>query len=212
MRQEGLPRHGITQPPPPAPLWDGQTADDTPQPARNALSPGAALLGCGCGFVPALVGMWLLLAGTTAAVTGREAGPAASAGLICAAGLLGAAVGVRLAWSRPGRRGLLAVAVLAAVGAAVWLTRPGCFSWSNYDRIAAGMSREQVAALLGSPGQVVEHVPGWAVKRPDAPPGENGFVWGDTYVVWCPGWGCDVIYVGFSGGRVVSKWYWEHPL
>ena len=116
----------------------------------------------------------------------------------------------------PRRRWVIASAVaLLAVAAGLlyaWTERTGCFSYSNYQRIQAGMSREQVAELLGSPGEETKNIPGVPpyVRLPGAPPGWRGAVWGDTFVHWQDG--SRDIYVGFSEGRVTSKDYWEPSL
>jgi hypothetical protein len=93
-----------------------------------------------------------------------------------------------------------------------WADRPGSFSHSNYQRIENGMSREQVAELLGSPGEETKTIPGFPayVHLPGAPPGWTGVVWGDTFVHWQSG--SRDIYVGFFEGRVSSKHYWEPSL
>jgi hypothetical protein len=103
--------------------------------------------------------------------------------------------------------------VLAAVGLLyAWVNRQGCFSYSNYQRIQNGMNREQVAALLGSPGEETKSIPEFPayVQLPGAPPGWTGVVWGDKFVHWQSG--NREIYVGFAEGRVTSKHYWEPSL
>lgn len=91
----------------------------------------------------------------------------------------------------------------------VWWYWPGCFSHANFDRIQPGMSREQVAELLGSPGEVTKSIPHHPpfVQNPGYPPGWTGAVWGDTYVHWQDGY--RVIYVGFAEEQVASKYFWE---
>jgi hypothetical protein len=102
--------------------------------------------------------------------------------------------------------------LIAAATLVAWVYRPGCFSQANYERIQVGMSREQVAELLGSLGEETKNIPGYPsyVRLPGAPPGWTGVVWGDTFVHWRDGH-CD-IYVGFAEGRVTSKHYWEPSL
>ena len=94
-----------------------------------------------------------------------------------------------------------------AVALSFWLGRTGVVSRFNYDRIQVGMSREQVEALLGSPGTEVKSIPGVQpdMQAPGAPPGWTGVVWGDTYLYWESG--PDQIWVGLSQGRVVSRFY-----
>jgi hypothetical protein len=106
----------------------------------------------------------------------------------------------------------VALLLIAAGALTAWIYWPGCFSYANYQRIQVGMSREQVAELLGSPGEETESIPGHPpyVHLPGAPPGWTGVVWGDTFVHWEDG-GRD-IYVGFAEGRVTSKFYWEPSL
>jgi hypothetical protein len=107
---------------------------------------------------------------------------------------------------------IASVALLAVVGLYAWVNWPGRFSYSNYERIEVGMSRERVAELLGSPGEETKTIPGFPryVFRPGAPPGWTGVVWGDTFVHWQDG--NRDIYVGLSEGRVASKYYWEPSL
>lgn len=103
--------------------------------------------------------------------------------------------------------------LLAAVGVVTaWWYWPGCFSYANYGRIQPNMSREQVAELLGSPGEVVESIPHHPpyVQKPGYPPGWTGAVWGDTFVHWQDG--NRDIYVGFVEGRATSKHFWEPSL
>lgn len=115
-----------------------------------------------------------------------------------------------------GRRwsGLTAVILLLVAAGALtaWWYWPGCFSHANYDRIQSGMSREQVAKLLGSPGEETKSIPGHPpyVQKPGYPPGWTGVVWGDTFIHWQDGY--RDIYVGFVEGRVASKWYYEPSL
>lgn len=109
---------------------------------------------------------------------------------------------------------LVVVALLLAAGGALtaWVYPPGCISHANYERIRAGMSREQVVELLGSPGEVSKSIPHWPpyIHEPGYPPGWTGVVWGDTFVHWQEGH--RDIYVGFAGGRVTSEWYKEPSL
>lgn len=112
------------------------------------------------------------------------------------------------------RRGYLSAAagLLIALGAlAAWVYWPGCFSNANYERIQVGMSREQVAKLLGSPGEETKSIRGYPsyVHLPGAPPGWRGVVWGDTFLRWQDG--DREIYVGFSEAQVTNKHYWEPP-
>jgi len=104
---------------------------------------------------------------------------------------------------------LLLIAAGALTALVYW---PGCFSHTNYERVQVGMSREQVAELLGSPGEETTNIPGYPayVHLPGAPPGWTGVVWGDMFVHWQDG--SQDIYVGFAGGRVTSKHYWELSL
>lgn len=106
----------------------------------------------------------------------------------------------------------LAMLVTTAGLLFAWSERTGCFSYSNYQRIQVGMSRQQVADQLGSPGDETKNIPGFPayVHLPGAPPGWTGVVWGDTFVHWHDG--VRDIYVGFSEGRVTSKHYWEPSL
>ena len=57
---------------------------------------------------------------------------------------------------KPPRQGWGCLTVLAlpliSAGLAAWVYWPGCFSRANFVRIQVGMSREQVAKVLGSPG------------------------------------------------------------
>jgi len=104
--------------------------------------------------------------------------------------------------------------LLAAAGAQIrWRNRSGCISYVNHERIQVGMKREQVAELLGSPGEEpkynIPHYPPY-VRKPGAPPGWSGVIWGDTYAVWQDGY--REIQVGFASGRVTSKHYWEPSL
>ena len=116
----------------------------------------------------------------------------------------------------PGRRWAIASAVVLLAVAAVLLyaraDRTACFSYTDYQRIQNGMSREPVAELLGSPGEETKSIPGFPayVHLPGAPPGWTGVVWGDTFVHWQDG--DRDIYVGFAEGRVTSKHYWEPSL
>jgi hypothetical protein len=108
--------------------------------------------------------------------------------------------------------GWLAAVVLLYVAVGVlflWWYQPGCFSEVNYDRIQPGMSREQVAELLGSPGKETESIPGHPpyYHQPGYPPGWTGVIWGDTFIRWQDGH--RDIYVGFAEGRVTSKHFWE---
>jgi hypothetical protein len=85
--------------------------------------------------------------------------------------------------------------------------------WREYaaardcERIRIGMSREQVDELLGSHGEVTKNILGFPpyAHVPGAPPGWNGCVWGDTFVLW--EFGSAEIFVGFSEGRVTSKYF-----
>jgi hypothetical protein len=111
-------------------------------------------------------------------------------------------------WALPSA---FALFVVAGVGLLyVWQNRPGRFSYSNFQRIQNGMTREQVTELLGSPGEETESIPGFPPYVPGAPPGWTGVVWGDTFVHWQSG--DREIYVGFLKGRVTSKHYWEPSL
>ena len=80
----------------------------------------------------------------------------------------------------------------------------------DFQRIQTGMSRDQVAELLGSPGKEVSinFIPGHPedTHLPGAPPGWTGVVWGDTVVYWC--FGQLEIWVAFIDGRVNSKASW----
>jgi len=103
--------------------------------------------------------------------------------------------------------------LLVAAGAlTAWMYWPGCFSDANYERIEVGMSREQVAEWVGSPGEETKSIPGHPayVQKPGYPPGWTGVVWGDTFVHWQNGYRS--IYVGFVEGRVTSKWFYEPSL
>jgi SmpA / OmlA family len=111
--------------------------------------------------------------------------------------------------------GWIAVVVLLYVtvgGVGAWWLWPGCFSKANYDRIQPGMSRDQVAALLGSPGRETKSIPHHPPyhQKPGYPPGWTGAVWGDTFIHWQDGY--KDIYVGFADGQVTSKFYWEPSL
>ncbi len=104
---------------------------------------------------------------------------------------------------------LVAPAVVLVVGSLVyiWQTQPERALGQNCERIRVGMSREEVAALFGSPGEEIgaDQMPGYPpyAHDPAAPPGWNGVVWGDTFVVWHAGQA--TVFVGFSNGRVTSK-------
>jgi hypothetical protein len=80
---------------------------------------------------------------------------------------------------------IVVVLMLAAGGMlTVWSRRPGWLSETNYERIRVDMSRQQVAELLGSPGEISKSIPHWPryVHEPGYPPGWTGVVWGDTFV------------------------------
>jgi hypothetical protein len=109
---------------------------------------------------------------------------------------------------------ILAITLLTIAVSSIyaWVNQTGCFSYANFERIQVGMSREEVADLLGSFGQETTSIPGYPpyVHLPGAPPGWTGVVWGDTFVHWEDD-GRE-IYVGFSNGRVTSTHYWEPSL
>jgi outer membrane protein assembly factor BamE (lipoprotein component of BamABCDE complex) len=76
------------------------------------------------------------------------------------------------------RRSLVVVLVLSVLTVVAgillaWVYGAGCFSHTNFQRIQSGMSREQVTALLGSPGEETKSIPGFPeyVHLPGAPPG-----------------------------------------
>src|ERR1700728_3526644 len=92
-------------------------------------------------------------------------------------------VGIRVCWAIGGDRMTnlrrrtwvmtSAVATLMVLTGLLyaWNERKGCFSYSNYQRIQNGVSREQVAELLGSPGEETKSIPGFPpyVRLPGAP-------------------------------------------
>ena len=114
----------------------------------------------------------------------------------------------------PPKRVLLffAALFLAPTCLFAWVCWPGSFTRCNYERIQPGMSREQVAALLGSPGEVIQGVPDIYPRRnvPGAPPGWSGVVWGDTYLHWSEG--NRDIYVGMVKGVVANKYFFDLSL
>jgi hypothetical protein len=131
----------------------------------------------------------------------------------------------------------LSGAALALVGLALfallhWPAQPALYR--NYERVENGMTMEQVQALLG-PGReigkddmpsVVRPAPG--VKVPKDPPGgpyrtvrdypivHAPVVEGDRFFEWPSDWpplsGGPYIIIGFRGGKVCDKWYWEPSL
>lgn len=105
-----------------------------------------------------------------------------------------------------------AVALLLIAGGALtaWIYWPGRISHANFQRIQVGMSREQVADLLGSLGEETKSIPSHDVHLPGSPPGWTGVVWGDTFVHWKDG--NRLIYIGLAEGRVTSKFYWKYSL
>ena len=112
-------------------------------------------------------------------------------------------------WQRWACLNAVVLLLVTAAGVTAWVYWPGCFSHANYERIQAGMSREQVAELLGSPGEETKSIPGHPpyVQKSGYPQGWTGVVWGDTFVHWQDGH--RDIYAGFAEGRITSKWYYE---
>jgi hypothetical protein len=109
---------------------------------------------------------------------------------------------------------------LAVLGCVAWWNQTGCISYRNFERINKGMELERVEELLGSPREEIplHEVPGVPpyAKFPEAPDGWLGVVWGERCYRWEEHgrWigGDRTIYVGVTGGRVVSKFLDEDSL
>lgn len=101
------------------------------------------------------------------------------------------------------RKFLLVVAILV-VAWGYWYFRTGTFSQINYARINHGMTRNEVADLLGSQGT--------EVPAPDKLPGDMVVQWDHSYnygISWAIGL---YVQVTFRNGVVVDKKYWEPSL
>jgi hypothetical protein len=102
------------------------------------------------------------------------------------------------------------VLLIAAIRQYDWEHRREYAALQDFQRIQTGMTRDQVADLLGSPGEEVsiDFIPRHPqdTRLPGAPPGWTGVVWGDTVLYWH--FGQLTIWVAFIDGRVNSKADW----
>jgi hypothetical protein len=120
---------------------------------------------------------------------------------------------------------IVAVVVVLAVfvtAGGVWVRyqrvesqRVGQVTCANYERIEKGMSMEQVEELLGSAGELTECVP-QSCDRSELLPGKPGrnvnVVWGEKMYIWANKRHWIHVYIGFTKGRVVSKYCSEASL
>lgn len=107
-----------------------------------------------------------------------------------------------------------AVVIGLAVSSCVWLVAgpdpcpSGVVNWCNYEKIRNGMSESEVAEILGRGGEV--QPPGFGPQERD--PKGNGMkptVTGDRVLKWENTRGGVTVWVGFSAGKVCSKYCFE---
>ena len=104
----------------------------------------------------------------------------------------------------------LALVLVAGWVLGVWCPR-GFVCPCNYKKIRAGMTLDEVEAILGGPGNQI----GWR-DLPKAPASintgnkHNAYVGGDRFFRWRGGFNGRYIIVGARDGKVCDKFFWEN--